>query len=444
MTLDVLPGGAGAILERPSEHVLRDEVLELFRTNDLFTPEALVRPSPEDRENGSVLITDAIRTFQGRLSEEDRQPLANPQQLAQQLLDEVMGMGPLQALLDDPEVEEIIINGIERVFTIRRGQKRHEDLVTFDGEVHLLRLLERALNTTGRYINSQTPLVDARLPDGSRLNAVIPPVSAYPLITIRKFLTRLRGLDYLVRGGVLSDDAADYLTLAIRGGANTLVCGGTGSGKTTFLNALGLQINSVRERVITIEETNELQLAEVLSDAVALESVPPGPEGTGEISLRTLVKNALRMRPTRIVLGEVRGAEALDMLLAMNSGHGGSMCTIHANDGPGALQKLRSYAMMAGELPTDAINDMIASAIHVIIHLKQDIETGRRVIDTIYEVMNNVEHSGGGTQFLGHDMFVRKGGDLVWDGNPSGHSELLRAGVRDGDAAGHRPWLAAA
>ena len=221
MTMNVRSGDAGAVLEQPSEHVLRDEVLELFRNSDDFTPEALARPSPEDRQNGSALISEAIRNFQGRLSEDDRVPLGNPQVLAQQLLDEVMGMGPLQALLDAPEVEEIIINGIERVFTIRHGQKIHEDLVTFDSEGHLLRLLERALNTTGRYINSQTPLVDARLPDGSRLNAVIAPVSAYPLITIRKFLTRLRGLDYLVRGGMLSDDAADYLTLAIRGGANT-------------------------------------------------------------------------------------------------------------------------------------------------------------------------------------------------------------------------------
>ena len=434
---------AGAL--RPNEQVLRDEVLELFRTSDMFTPEALARPTAEDLTNGTALIAEAIRTYQGRLSEDDLPQLQNARILGQQLLDEVMGMGPLQRLLDDPEVEEIIINGIERVFSIRRGSKVHEDLIEFDGEGHLMRLLERALNTTGRYINSQTPLVDARLPDGSRLNAVIAPVSAYPLITIRKFLTRLRGLDYLVRGGVLSDDAADYLTLAIRGGANTLVCGGTGSGKTTFLNALGLQVNTIRERIITIEETNELQLAEVLQDAVALESKPPGPEGDGEITLRTLVKNALRMRPTRIVLGEVRGAEALDMLLAMNSGHGGSMCTIHANDPPGALQKLRSYAMMAGELPTDAINDMIASAVHVIIHLKQDLESGRRVIDSIYEVMNHVEHSGGGTQFLGHEMFVRKAGDLVWDGKPSAHSELLRQGFRDTDiASGHRPWLSAA
>jgi pilus assembly protein CpaF len=268
-------------------------------------------------------------------------------------------------------------------------------------------------------------MVDARLADGSRLNAVIPPLtSGATHVTIRKFLLRARTLDDLVTLETLTPEAAAFLEAAVRAGLNMLISGGTGSGKTTCLNALGASVSGLDERVVTIEETAELQLEPVLPDCVALQARLANVEGAGGVSIRLLVKNALRMRPTRIVVGEVRGAEALDMLTAMNSGHEGSMCTIHANGPREALSKLRTYALMAEEaLPAQAVTEMIAEAIQLVVHLRMDA-TGRRLVSSIYEV-TGLE----GDAVAGSELFALEGGRLHWTGiRPRREARLLAAG----------------
>jgi len=243
-------------------------------------------------------------------------------------------------------------------------------------------------------------------------------------VTIRKFVLRARALTDLVSMGTLTADAAAFLDAAVRAGLNILICGGTGSGKTTALNALGASVRGLDERVITIEETAELQLEAMLPDCVALQARTSNAEGAGGISIRALVRNALRMRPTRIIVGEVRGDEALDMLVAMNSGHDGSMCTVHANGPREALTKLRTYALMADEaLPAQAITEMIAEAIQIVIHLRLDAERGRRV-STIYEV-TGLE----GDMVAGTELFALDGGELCWTGmRPRRERQLLAAG----------------
>ncbi|MYI05986.1 MAG: CpaF family protein, partial [Gemmatimonadetes bacterium] len=286
------------------------------------------------------------------------------------------------------------------------------------------------------------------LPDGSRINVVIPPLVDSPTITIRKFLLRNRSLDQLVRDGTLSAEAADYLTIATRAGLNIILFGATGTGKTTFIGALVDAINNLDERVITIEETRELDVANSLPDAIAMQARMRGidDDGRGAVSVRDLTKTTLRMRPSRIIVGEARGAEALDMLVAMTSGHEGSMTTLHADSPHGALQKLKLYVMMAGEeLPHDAINEMIAEAIHLVIHLRQDRKSRHRYVNSIFEV-KGLEHHARGSTFIGQDIFVRRGGDLVWTGIPSEFREKLLDGIdpeeeSDDLAAGPRRWL---
>jgi pilus assembly protein CpaF len=231
-------------------------------------------------------------------------------------------------------------------------------------------------------------------------------------VTVRKFLLRARTLDDLVALGTLSPEAATFLEAAVQAGLNMLISGGTGSGKTTCLNALGASIAGGEERLVTIEETGELQLESMLPDCVALQSRLPNIEGVGAFPIRSLVKNALRMRPTRIVVGEVRGAEALDMLSAMNSGHDGSMCTIHANGPRQALSKLRMYAMMADEsLPSEAVTEMIAEALNLVVHLRLEPASDRRVVTNIYEV-TGLE----GDTVAGTDLFTWSEGALRWSG----------------------------
>ena len=267
-------------------------------------------------------------------------------------------------------------------------------------------------------------MVDARLKDGSRLNAVIPPLTSHSAqVTIRKFALRARTLDDLVALGTLSPEAQGFLEAAVRSGLNLLISGGTGSGKTTCLNALGASISGLEERVVTIEETAELQLEPVLPDCVALQSRPPNAEGAGGVTIRALVKNALRMRPTRIVVGEVRGGEALDMLTAMNSGHEGSMCTLHANGPREALNKLRTYALMAEEaLPAEAITEMIAEAVHLVVQLRMESASGRRLVASIYEVTGM---EGGAVS--GSELFRVEGGALRWTGIRPRCAERLEA-----------------
>lgn len=404
------------------EEAIRSEVREELRA--LLDAEALLQPGPEEYERVERLASERIADANRRAATLGEPAVEGPERLARRILDDLLGLGALQPLLDDPDVEEIIVNGPQRVFAISGGRKRLSDVV-FESDEQLLGLLRRALGPLGRRLDETSPMVDARLPDGSRLNAVMPPLALGGThATIRKFLLRARTLEDLVALDALTPDAAAFLGASVRSGLNMLIAGGTGSGKTTCLNALGSSVAGLEERVVTIEETAELQLEPVLPDCVALQARQPNAEGAGGVSIRELVKNALRMRPTRIVVGEVRGAEALDMLTAMNSGHDGSMCTIHANGAREALTKLRTYALMADEgIPAQAVTEMIAEAIQLVVHLRMD-PSGRRRISSIYEV-TGIE----GDQVSGSEIFAHDGGRLRWSGiRPRRSERLLRAG----------------
>lgn len=399
-----------------SEQALREEVREELRRVVGF--DALADQHDEVRQ----VVRRLVDAANHRAASVGESPLPDPEGLANRLVDEILGLGPLQPLLDDGGIEEIIVNGPHRTFVIEHGQKRLTDVV-FDDDAELLRVVRRAVGRLGRRLDETSPLVDARLPDGSRLNAIIPPLTThYTHVTIRKFLLRARTLDDLVALDTLSPDAATFLEASVQAGLNMLISGGTGSGKTTCLNALGSSIAGTEERVVVIEETGELHLEGTLPDCVALQARLPNVEGVGAFPIRSLVKNALRMRPTRIVVGEVRGAEALDMLSAMNSGHEGSMCTIHANGPRQALSKLRMYAMMAEEaLPAEAITEMIAEAIDLVVHLRLDAAGARRVVTNIYEV-TGLE----GDTVAGSDLFALTDGALRWTGiRPRCASRLL-------------------
>ncbi len=421
-----MPGSTAAVptLSGQRERAVREEVREeLRRVMDI---EALTEPGPAEVERVRHVIAECVEVANRRAASAGEPPLADAAGLARRILDDILGLGPLQPLLDDPAVEEIIVNGPHRVFAIEAGGKRLTD-VLFEDDEELLRLIRRAIGPLGRRLDETSPMVDARLADGSRLNAVVPPLtSRWTHVTIRKFLLRARTLEDLAGLGTLTSEAAAFLEAAVEAGLNVLISGGTGSGKTTCLNALGSCIAGAHERVVTIEETAELQLESMLPDCVGLQSRMPNVEGAGAISIRSLVKNSLRMRPTRIIVGEVRGAEALDMLSAMNSGHEGSMCTIHANGPRQALSKLRTYAMMAEEsLPARSVTEMIAEAIDLVVHLRLDASSGRRLISSIYEVTGLEEDA-----VAGSEIFALTEGALRWTGiRPRSAARLQGVGL---------------
>jgi pilus assembly protein CpaF len=269
------------------------------------------------------------------------------------------------------------VNGPEQIYVEREG-KIEETGSAFADDDHVLRIIDRIVSQVGRRVDEASPMVDARLPDGSRVNAIIPPLSLRgPSLTIRKFAQEPLTLDRLIELGTLTSAAADLLTQCVRGKLNVLISGGTGSGKTTLLNALSAQVPDA-ERVVTIEDAAELQLQQ--RHVVSLEARPANIEGEGEVRIRDLVRNALRMRPDRIIVGEVRGAETLDMLQAMNTGHDGSLTTIHANAPRDALQRLEMLVLMAGiELPLKAVREQISGGIDLVVHLERLVDGSRRV-----------------------------------------------------------------
>jgi pilus assembly protein CpaF len=303
--------------------------------------------------------------------------------LIRDIRDEVLGLGPLQSLIEDPSVTEIMVNGPTRVFVERKGLSMATDVV-FRNNDHVMRIIEHIISRLGRRIDETSPMVDARLADGSRVNAIIPPVAIDgPSITIRKFSRNTMTLDDLVRFNMLNRSMATFLQACVATRTNILVSGGTGTGKTTFLNALSMFIPQ-GERVITIEDPAELQLRQ--PNLVRLETRPMNIEGKGEITQRQLVRNALRMRPERIIIGEVRGGEAFDMLQAMNTGHDGSLTTTHANSPRDALARVENMVLMADlDLPVRAIREQIASAIHLVIQLNR-LRDGSRRVTQITEV----------------------------------------------------------
>ncbi len=349
---------------------------ELFKrlgsriTDPSMTEEALRKMARE--ELSQVIDAESVP-----LSPEERR------RLIRDIGDEVLGMGPLQRLLDDPEISEIMVNHFQQIYVERGGRLELED-ARFSSEEQLRRVIERIVSRVGRRIDESSPLVDARLEDGSRVNAIIPPLAVNgPSLTIRKFgqvpLTVRNLIDY----GTLSTDMAHLLDACVKARLNIIVSGGTGTGKTTLLNVISGFIPN-NERIVTIEDAVELQLQQ--EHVVRLESRPANIEGKGAVTIRDLVRNSLRMRPDRIVVGEVRGGEALDMLQAMNTGHDGSISTVHANTPRDAIARLETLVLMAGlDLPLRAIREQVASAVDLIVHLTR-LRDGTRRVTHVTEV----------------------------------------------------------
>jgi pilus assembly protein CpaF len=326
----------------------------------------------------SQLDTQVVREL-GSVLKEEKIPLndAERDQLVSEIIDQALGYGPIERYLDDPSVSEVMVNGIDGVYIEREGRLEETD-AQFFSEQHVLRVIDRIVAPLGRRIDEASPMVDARLPDGSRVNAVIAPLAIDgPQLTIRKFTQRVLTLEDLVRLGTLSEQVGGFLSACVVGRMNILVSGGTGSGKTTLLNVLSSMIPE-RERIVTIEDAAELRLQQ--RHVIRLESRPANIEGKGEVRARELVRNALRMRPDRIIVGEVRGAEALDMLQAMNTGHDGSLSTLHANSPRDALARVETMVLMAGfDLPVRAIREQAASAIDLLVHTTRGRDGVRRV-----------------------------------------------------------------
>lgn len=333
--------------------------------------------------------TDEVRRtiqelFEQILSEENI-VLSRPERarLFEQIAAEILGFGPLQPLLEDESVTEIMVNGAKNIYIERKG-KIHRVPVTFESNDHVMRIIDRIVAPLGRRIDESSPYVDARLPDGSRVNAVIPPISLVgPVLTIRKFAKNPITIEQLIQYGSITPEAIQFIKAAVEAKLNIVISGGTGSGKTTLLNILSSFIPG-DERIITIENAAELQLRQ--EHVVTLESRPPNIEGRGEITIRQLVINSLRMRPDRIIVGEIRDEAALDMLQAMNTGHDGSMTTAHSNSPRDTLSRLETMTLMAGmDLPVRAIREQIASAIDMVIH-QERLRDGSRKVVSITEV----------------------------------------------------------
>ncbi len=299
------------------------------------------------------------------------------------IIDEILGLGPLETLLEDPSIADILVNRFDSIFVEKKG-KLEKVSVQFYDDKHLLNIIDRIVSSVGRRIDESSPMVDARLKDGSRINAIIPPLALDgPALSIRRFTVDKLNAEQLIDFGSISEEMAQVMKAAVIGKLNILISGGTGGGKTTLLNILSSYIPD-DERIISIEDSAELQLQQ--PHTVRLETRPPNIEGKGEVSQRDLVKNCLRMRPDRIVVGEVRGSEAIDMLSAMNTGHEGSLTTLHANNPRDALARLENMVCMAGfDMPVNNIRGQISSAIDLVIHLQRQ-EDGQRRVTSIQEV----------------------------------------------------------
>ncbi|MBI4212889.1 MAG: CpaF family protein [Chloroflexi bacterium] len=315
-------------------------------------------------------------------------PRAVRTRIINDLLDEILGYGPLEPLLNDATISEIMVNAPDEVYIERDGVIVEAE-TAFRDDAHIMSLVEKIIAPLNKRVDESSPMVDARLPAGYRVNVIIPPLSVKsPAITIRKFFNERVNLDYLVTIGTLTPQVAGFLKACVESRLNLLICGGSGTGKTTMLNALSAFIPEA-ERVVTIEDPAELQLKR--RHVVSLETRPPNVEGKNQVTQRELVINALRMRPDRIIVGEVRGGEAFDMLQAMNTGHDGSICTVHANTPRDALARIESMVLMAGfDLPVRAIREQIASAIHGVVHLSR-LRDGKRRISHISEVVGMEE-----------------------------------------------------
>lgn len=372
------------------QHVYVDEYREIKDKAHKSVIEAINKKITE-KGQGNLLSqdqaqNDAVRQVIEDTVENEAESITRPERakIARELYDEVMGYGPLEILLNDDSISEIMVNGPHQVYIERGGKLELSDVLFKDNE-HVMNIIDRIVSSIGRHIDEASPMVDARLLDGSRVNAVIPPLSLVgPVITIRKFSKKPMTSQDLLRFGSVSNKMLSFLEACVRGKLNIIVSGGTGSGKTTLLNVLSAFIPET-DRIVTIEDAAELQLRQ--RHVITLESRPPNLEGKGQITIRDLVRNALRMRPDRIVVGEVRSGETLDMLQAMNTGHDGSLTTAHANNPRDLLSRLETMVLMAGmDLPIKAIREQVSSAIDIIVQQTR-MRDGTRKIINISEVI---------------------------------------------------------
>src|SRR6188474_2192239 len=366
------------------------------------------------RIHRQLIEEDMLATDETPLSRQERE------QLVVEVQHETFGLGPIEPLMQDPTVSGILVNGPRAVYVERRGRLEHTRVI-FRDDAHLLQVIERIVSAVGRRVDESSPMVDARLPDGSRVNAVIPPLALDgPVLSIRRFAADPYRMTDLVEFGTLTSGLAEILTAAVQARLNILVSGGTGAGKTTMLNVLSNAIPNT-ERIVTIEDSAELQLQQ--EHVVRLETRPPNIEGQGAVTQRDLVRNALRMRPDRIVVGEVRGSEVLDMLQAMNTGHDGSLSTIHANSSRDALHRLETLMLMSGvNLPNRVMREQISAALDVIVHVTR-LSDGTRRVMAVSEIVG-MEQDVVAMQ----DIFVFRKTGLAEDGKIMGHFEAT--GIR--------------
>jgi pilus assembly protein CpaF len=348
-------------------------------------------------------------------------PETSQQQLYQLVVDEILGYGPIQPFIDNPEVSEVMVNGPDQIYVERNGLLTVAD-ARFDDEAHVLRIAQRIIGPLGRTLDRKQPRVDARLPDGSRVNVIIPPCSIDgPSITIRKFPEKPLTVEDLIRFGSIDERTAEFLRACVHSALNIVVSGGTGSGKTTLLNVLSSFIPE-NERIVTIEDAAELQLLQ--PHVVRLETAPALSDGSGRVSIRDLVINSLRMRPDRIVVGECRGGEALDMLQAMNTGHDGSLTTIHANSPRDCIARLETLCLMAGfDLPIIVVRKQIASAVDLIVQQARMRDGSRKILQ-----VTEVQGMEGETVVL-QDIFLYKNGSSNGNGGGGG-GQLEPVGIR--------------
>jgi pilus assembly protein CpaF len=367
-------------------------------------------------------VVEEIRQILAEMIETERLPLSplERERLIEEVQHETFGLGPLEPLLQDPQISDVLVNGPRRVYIERFGRLEKANVI-FRDDAHLMQIIDRIVSKIGRRIDESSPMVDARLPDGSRVNAIIPPLALDgPMLSIRRFAVDPLKMKDLLNLGTLTQAMATVLEGTVRARLNILISGGTGTGKTTLLNVLSEFIPDT-ERIVTIEDSAELQLKQ--EHTVRLETRPPNIEGKGAVTQRDLLRNSLRMRPDRIIIGEVRGAEALDMLQAMNTGHDGSISTIHANSTRDALHRLGTMVMMAGmELPERAIKEQIASAINIIIQLAR-LSDGSRKLIKLSEIVGME-----GDVITMQDLFVFEKTTVTPDGKVAG--QFRATGVR--------------
>ncbi len=409
-----LPVAGGA--SHPVEPIASDPYAEL-KTRIHHACIAALGVELFKQEANEDITERVLRTVTEQLAL-DRTPLTREErrQLVREITDDILGYGPLEPFLRDDSVTEVMVNAHDRIYVERNG-KLERAPAAFADNAHVLRIIDKIVSQVGRRVDESSPMVDARLPDGSRVNAIIPPLALRgPTLTIRKFARDPYTMSDLIGFGTITGKAAQFMSACVRGKLNVLISGGTGTGKTTTLNALSAFVPG-DERIVTIEDAAELQLQQ--EHVIVLESRPPNIEGQGEVRIRELVRNALRMRPDRIIVGEVRGGETLDMLQAMNTGHEGSLTTIHANSPRDALSRLETLVLTGGvDLPLRAIREQISSAFDVLIQISRLVDGSRRVTH-VTEVLR-MEADVIALQ----DIFVAKPPDE--ERNPgSGHVRLL-------------------